>query len=405
MRIEEALRDVLSRRVQNLRGSENAWSSIERRIDRRRLLARSVTAVVALLASFAALMGLWSVFGMPGTRNGEMTSPSSDLNPHVTATISVGPSARGLSVGPEGVWVTTTLNANCGSTSGAISMIDPATNRVELTIPLDIVPEKAADGFGSLWVGGYVCQVSQVPDHGAAEFEAVVARVDPSTNKVTAVIPVGSPEVFGLAAGEGGVWVTTGPGYPDSGEVVRVDATLNNVAARIPINRGVTDVVVGNGGVWISALNGRQASESGLLHLDPATNDVRDVPIPGIGGSAAIGDGAVWAGGTLSAFETSAVEGQLAAIRIDPNTMAMVGTPIGLEDTTVLPFAVGEGGLWFLGGRREAAINRLNAETLQVDQSVVVGNDWALEAALDPSAEIIWVVDEIHGSITRVDLN
>jgi len=72
------------------------------------------------------------------------------------------------------------------------------------------------------------------------------------------------------------------------------------------------------------------------------------------------------------------------------------------------PFAIGEGGVWFLdrkGGGVDVA--RLNTETMQVDISAPVEgfpSTVGLEPALDTESHSIWVPDDDNNRLYRVDL-
>ncbi len=103
-----------------------------------------------------------------------------------------------MTAGSEGAWVAAISSGDCGDLSGRASLIDPASNTLAKTVPLDIAPVDIASGFGSVWVGGYTCTK---PDstHQQARFDAVLERVDPQTYKVIARIPVGPFGVTGLA--------------------------------------------------------------------------------------------------------------------------------------------------------------------------------------------------------------
>ena len=60
----------------------------------------------------------------------------------------------------------------------------------------------------------------------------VVARVDPKTSKVTAMIPVGK-EPDGIATSPGAVWVANHGTSGDGPSVSRIDPATNQVVATI----------------------------------------------------------------------------------------------------------------------------------------------------------------------------
>jgi YVTN family beta-propeller protein len=76
--------------------------------------------------------------------------------------------------------------------------------------------------------------------------QGTVWRLDPFTEQVQQVIPVGRAP-FGLAVGAGSVWVTDYCG----GTVVRIDPATNEVVARIETGHIPRWLAVGAGHVWV----------------------------------------------------------------------------------------------------------------------------------------------------------
>jgi streptogramin lyase len=93
-----------------------------------------------------------------------------------------------------------------------------------------------------------------------------LARIDPSTNRVT-VVPVGRRPCSGLAVGFGAVWA------PICGDarIDRVDLQSNQVVAQIPTSIGDSEggIAAGEGAVWLAA-----DSKGKLLRIDGATNKI-----------------------------------------------------------------------------------------------------------------------------------
>jgi DNA-binding beta-propeller fold protein YncE len=405
MKLEDRLRSSLARRVADVYSTQDAWSSIEQRVvGRNHSAARVAVAVFALLLSAVSLVGLWTAF-QPRAKEDTSVRRGPDrynLDPRVTARIPIGADARAVAVGAEGTWAISISSAGCTDLSGAASRIDPQTNEVAATVPVSIAPQEVAVGLGSVWVGGYTCRDGMDEDQ-QVEFEAVVLRLDPESNEITSSIPVGPSSVTGLAVDSTGVWVSVDDSQ--SGEVVRIDATSNEVAARIPLDWPVHAMVLGEDGIWVWVVDGGDSDEPGLLRIIPQGGVVQPVSAIGVGGAFAVGNGTLWTGGALSDSEPDAADGtETVAVQIDTRTLSVIGEPIRLGNTVFLPFAVGEGGVWYLGGRAEAVIARLNTETLQVDESITVGYHHALSATLDSDSGTIWVADERDGSVIRIDL-
>ncbi len=171
------------------------------------------------------------------------------------------------------------LDPRTGEEVAAITLEDFATNTTEVAV-----------GAGSVWVSS------------ASGEAGVVLRVNLETNRVVDRIPVGSPT--GVAYGHGSVWVTSS----GHGTLSRVDPRTGEVAAKIEVGRGATDVAVdeGSGAVWVASGSfflGEDSEHNKLSRVDPATNRVvAEIPIAAharYGGaqSVAVGEGAAWAQG------------------------------------------------------------------------------------------------------------
>ncbi len=106
----------------------------------------------------------------------------------VLATIRTGAGARFFAVGEGAVWVQ-------NNDAGTVSRVDPATNREVASIKVSALPIDGGDlavGGGSVWA-----RISDV----------LVARIDPTTNKVVARYGPGSGS-GGVAADETAVWIS-----------------------------------------------------------------------------------------------------------------------------------------------------------------------------------------------------
>ena len=150
-------------------------------------------------------------------------------------------------------------------------------------------PFGVAAGEGFVWV------LSRTTATGCSRRRpCTVTRVDPRTNQV-----VGQPtrlpvEPWSLTAGAGSIWVT--PNGAD-GRLVRIDARTGRITTRIsahPIFFGSV-VVVGGGFVWTTNDDERYKAGSTVSKIDPATNRVVGRPLVlGSPQSLAFGHGALW---------------------------------------------------------------------------------------------------------------
>jgi len=168
--------------------------------------------------------------------------------------------------------------------SRTVARIDPATNRVVATIPIDSRWTQVTTGGGAVWV--------------AAPERSTVYRIDPGSNRVVATISLldgpdpGGIDTLPIAYGAGSLWA-----LDPRGQLSRVDPATNRVVARIPLPgyENLEALVAADDAVWVfEGLNG-------LLRVDPATNRAGPPSItvpPGPGRIARDGD-ALWMSWTL----------------------------------------------------------------------------------------------------------
>jgi virginiamycin B lyase len=162
---------------------------------------------------------------------------------------------------PTGIASTGELNVVAGAGSvwvasdnekGLVARIDPGTNAVIASVPVDAGTWYLTSGFGSIWAVSATAQSVQ--------------RIDPASNTVVAKIALGEEPGF-LAAGEGGVWVQE----QGDGTLARIDPATNAIAARIKVGDNLKwgDVDTGDGKVWL-----RTTDDQVFAVIDPATNSV-----------------------------------------------------------------------------------------------------------------------------------
>jgi DNA-binding beta-propeller fold protein YncE len=170
--------------------------------------------------------------------------------------------------------------AVCHETAASVLRIDPSTGKVVARIPLkgfQILQEgSVASAEGFVWV------VTAEPRHR-------LVQIDPRTNALVAdhAVPEG---VVGARAGLGGLWLTDST----KGDLLRLDPRTAKVVATIHVGDEPRFFAVGEGAVWV------QDNRAGtVVRVDPRTNSVTatvkvdDGPIDG--GDLAVGGGYVWA--------------------------------------------------------------------------------------------------------------
>jgi hypothetical protein len=147
----------------------------------------------------------------------------------VVATIDVPAGPKELVVFDGGVWVA------CDG-GGVVARIDIATNKVVARIPAGNRPVNVAAGEGAVWAWNHDQQV---------------VRIDPSTNTVAAEINGISPTLgVGIAVGGGFVWAAVPAG------IGRIDPATNEIVDVIPIGAGdYIDLAWFDGERWASSVN------------------------------------------------------------------------------------------------------------------------------------------------------
>jgi DNA-binding beta-propeller fold protein YncE len=249
-----------------------------------------------------------------GTCTARTSSKPSAAPAKLVARINVGERAAAPAVSEDAVWV-----PNSGD--GTLSRIDPQRNRVAATITIGVPQAMLAHGCGptnehTFYSGSFLFRRCDLPSAVATSpgwvwatknDDQSVARINPRTNRITQVIPVGT-DLWGIAADVAQVWVTD---YYH-GNVVRIDPTTNRAVATLTGFNGPTGVAIGAGAVWVVETGARR-----LLRIDPASNQVTSqIPIGEDAAGVVVGLGAVWVEN----------EWRGAVTRVDPATQRVVAT-------------------------------------------------------------------------------
>ena len=321
---------------------------------------RSTCAVLTAAVVAVAGCGTRPAPGAGGVHHGPVRAV-------LTATFRL-PGILGLAAGGGAAWVTT---------GNAVLRLDPRTDRASqaLSDPGASLTG-VAFGAGSLWV----------------EDAAGLLRVDPVTGKVTARI---GAHAAVLSFGAGALWALSGLG---GGLLVRIDPQANTVRT-FPLPAGKTwGLAAGEGAVWVSAAC--PASDC-LLRVDPATGRVvARVSGNHLFGQVAVGDGAVWASDGA------------AVARISPRTDRVTATapllsPPLVSGPSPIPngsglLAVAPGVVWVTraGNARQASVLRIDPRTGRLTgPGMRVGRRPQAVAA---SGTPLWVVTA--EGLARVDL-
>src|SRR5262249_12522741 len=157
----------------------------------------------------------------PGVKTPGVRVPMALLKPDAVFEVPGAPDWLAID---ESVWVS-------NEPKNTVARLDPKTNKVMAVIPVGKAPcSGLATGFGSLWV----------PLCG----DQALARVDLKEGKVTATIPIGiGDSEGGLASGAGSIWLVT----DKKGTLARIDPASNKVVAEIQVPAGSFTVAFGEG--------------------------------------------------------------------------------------------------------------------------------------------------------------
>jgi DNA-binding beta-propeller fold protein YncE len=396
MKIEQRIKRDLHSQLSTIVPAEDAWISIQRRVQRHERMSRlhaPLVAVFALLLSGVTLIILWLAMGRGSTGRPGSTGPlETSIAPHVSSTLNVAPEGGSSILFAEGsLWVLGYGPA--GGDDPEAFRVDPATNSVVASTQLVAGPvwevggDGIASGEGSIWVGG-----------GNGE-DAVLQRIDPTSNAVVATVPLVGGLAGDVAVGSGAVWVSVMNTHDGTVHVARVDPRTNEVVSTIPLQGDWAREVFAEGETVI--VHTRAGDASLLSVIDPMTNEVvTKERFTEVLGPFAESEGVIWAASN-DRF-----------LRIDPATGRQIGEPVPLQGVAITPLNSGTsmisdgGGIWFVGYDPDEAnalptLHRYDPDVEQVDVSVELKKPEPI--ALGIGGEALWVLN-YDGSVTRVDL-
>jgi len=190
-------------------------------------------------------------------------------------------------------------------------------------------------GFGSVWVVNYR------PDR--------VSRIDGSTNRVSADIPIGPNGCLGIVEAIGRIWVAT----CGDGSMNEIDPKRDSVVRRIPIpvRRGREGAFAfTNGAFWIPD-NVADSGSSSVAKVDARTGAATAHVATGARSDVAIaGFGSVWV----------ASSGENVVVRIDPERNTVLARiQVGGSPKFM---AAGEGAIW-VQNRADGSVSRIDPST------------------------------------------
>jgi YVTN family beta-propeller protein len=254
----------------------------------------------------------------------------------------------------------------------SVVRIDPESNTVVEVVPVGTWPDRVAVA------GDYVFVVSIESD--------TVSRVDTTTGEVSTFGNLIHP--LGVAAEDARtVWF----GSRSSKDVVRIDAESLAVERRLPLPGSSSSfLAVGAGSLWvvhsaISPPRGDQREPTSRVSLATgrleAEFDTGSAPL-----FVAYGLGAAW----VLNFGDSTLT------RIDPENGSMLDFPVGHLASAL---AVGFRSVW-VGSDDQDSVWRLHPATGRTQAIIPVGS-WPWEIAT--GADAVWVTNSADGTVSRID--
>lgn len=396
MKIEDQLRRTLTRQASKARPSDDAWSSIERRVLGQGRRSRSQLAVVTVALGLSAITiaGLWVAFRSGADQNGALTNTPGDIvsEPAIAQTIPVGSFPRALVVGDGLLWVSVQDDGGDSLVAG----IDPASGAVERSIRVETAPDHLALGLGSLW--------GTVEGQGGP-----ILRINAEQVRVAASIPVAGYYVQDIASDGISVWVALVDAGSGSSSVGKIDPALNEIVSIVPLPRFIVDLQISEGVLWTLDSEVRDSAIVGdgqVTRIDTSTGEVLgSVDVGASGFRLLVASNGVWVQSWLSSHSDvgTGAEDRLVALRLSQATGEVVGSPIPV-DGGFSPFGFDGDGVWFYGqdSRDGFDLSRLNTESLLIDVRLDLQAE-PTDATLDAQTGSIWIAN-YQDSVTQVAL-
>jgi hypothetical protein len=312
-------------------------------------------------------------------------------NPHVVATVQVfhEGSVSAVVAGFRSAWVSVYPNSD----QPFVARVDAATKRVIASVHVGSVPGWVVGGGGMAIGHGAVWLVGEQRFHG--RLDAVLERIDPTTNRLTGTIPLGGRLGADVMAHGPFVWSVIST--QNGSRIVKVDPATNRVVARIPLEgSSPRRIFAADGAIWVYDTQGLQGAPNGTLRrIDPSTGMVVDtVPLANYVGDAVPRGHVIWIerGGDL--------------VRLRASSGEFIGEPVHVAKCIrATQMVAGDGGVWFSGYDPSHAsvhdvIHRYDPSTGRVDVSV---EDAHGPSAMALAPRSLWVLN-YDGTLEQIDL-
>lgn len=279
----------------------------------------------------------------------------------------IGNSLESMAVSDDGVWVVS-------HRGGIMARVDPTTNEVVAVIESPIDPECRPNAC--IGLGGVAAVGQHVWLHN--QYSETLKQIDAGTDTIVATIPAAN--LGGLLAAHGLMW----SGVEGDGRAVGRDPASGDV--RVTVAEGIGHGPVGSaaGSVWFV---GAECQE--LVRVDPESGDVEaTIPIDACVGDVVDVGIEVWAGTSQG------------VLRLDPGTNEAVGRIRIRTDNTRISLAVVGDSVWFRGKVTE--ILRIDPTTKQGVE--LIGLPYGqYQAEIGVADGSLWVANWGEGTVYRIE--
>jgi hypothetical protein len=366
---------------------------------------RVVTILIALAVGIAGTLVAVRAFDGPPTKPANSSAPSvaaPTFSPKFADRMQVGPNGQtgAILYAAGSVWVSAYGATSDGGPDGdVLYRIDPSTDRIVATIPVvgasswEFGGGGLAFGDGSVWVTG-----SGTSPNGVNQ--AVLTQVDPGLNRAVKTVWLGGRFGADVSIYGNSAWV--GIFAAGHAQLVQVDTSSGAIEGRVMLATNyVRRVLASADGVTVEERVWHKSPDEGpcdvVTTVDPTTDKVVDSH-PAWGGTCP--SGMLFFAGT----EVWEWTGSGGFVQIDPPTGAAEGSPVPTEQT-MTQFVVSDGtGVWlcgFVAGAVGPDLGYLDLATGASATYDVVGKG-ATTATVGGGA--IWTLG-FDGTVARIDLN
>lgn len=284
----------------------------------------------------------------------------------VTARVDLPSSADWMAFGFGSVWIVNYRPSR-------LSRVDATTNRLSADIPL-----------GRNGCLGVVVALERlwVPTCG----DGVVNEIDPATDSIVRRIaaPIKAGREGAVAFADGALWIPDNLSDSNSASVARLDLRSGVIQAHVSTGKRSDVAIAGFGSVWVSS-----SAENAVTRVDPATNQVLAKIVVGRSPKfMAAGEGAVWV--------QNRYDGSVS--RIDPTTNREVARIAAWAPTLAGDIAAGGGAVWL--SVNGMPVTRIDPTTNAVTHQYVGGDGID---AIRWGAGSLWIADHALGQLWRID--